>query len=79
MRLPQEDFCQAPGVSPALKYESHGGPGIADAMNLLLGSRLATQDRELFLNHRFCSGCWLQLMVTGRISACLSSLKHRSG
>jgi len=48
MRLPQEDFCQALGVSPALKYESHGGPGIADAMKLLLGSRLAGQDRELF-------------------------------
>jgi len=48
MRLPQEDFCQALGVSPALKYESHGGPGIADAMKLLLGSRLAGQDRELY-------------------------------
>jgi len=44
MRLPQEDFCQALGVSPALKYESHGGPGIADAMKLLLGSRLAAID-----------------------------------
>lgn len=48
MRLPQEDFCQALGVAPALKYESHGGPGIADAMKLLLGSRLATPDREMF-------------------------------
>lgn len=48
IRLPQEDFCQAPGVSPVLKYGSHGGPGIVDAMNLLLGSRLATQGRELF-------------------------------
>ena len=48
MRLPQEDFCQALGISPALKYESHGGPGIADAMKLLLGSRYATQDREMF-------------------------------
>jgi len=26
MRLPQEDMCQALGYSPALKYESHGGP-----------------------------------------------------
>ena len=30
MRLPQEDFCQALGVSPALKYENHGGPSIQD-------------------------------------------------
>ena len=26
LRLPQEDFCQALGVPPHLKYESHGGP-----------------------------------------------------
>lgn len=25
LRLPQEDFCQALGIAPALKYESHGG------------------------------------------------------
>ncbi|WP_291971863.1 HipA domain-containing protein [Candidatus Symbiopectobacterium sp.] len=48
MRLPQENFCQALGIPPALKYESDGGPGIADAMRLLLGSRLATHDREMF-------------------------------
>jgi serine/threonine-protein kinase HipA len=48
MRLPQEDMCQALGYSPALKYESHGGPGIADIMTLLLGSRRSNQDRETF-------------------------------
>jgi serine/threonine-protein kinase HipA len=48
MRLPQEDMCQALGYSPALKYESHGGPGIAEIMTLLLGSRRSTQDRETF-------------------------------
>ena len=31
MRLPQEDFCQALGVPPHLKYESDGGPGLCDA------------------------------------------------
>jgi serine/threonine-protein kinase HipA len=30
MRLPQEDFCQALGVPPHMKYESEGGPGLAD-------------------------------------------------
>ena len=30
LRLPQEDFCQALGVPPHLKYESHGGPGVPD-------------------------------------------------
>jgi serine/threonine-protein kinase HipA len=48
MRLPQEDMCQALGYSPALKYESHGGPGIAEIMTLLLGSRRAMHDRETF-------------------------------
>lgn len=48
MRLPQEDFCQALGVSPALKYESDGGPGIKDGMALLRGSQRANQDRETF-------------------------------
>jgi len=48
MRLPQEDFCQALGVAPALKYESDGGPGMVDAMRLLLGSQEAGRDRERF-------------------------------
>jgi serine/threonine-protein kinase HipA len=32
MRLPQEDMCQALGVSPNLKYQSNGGPGMAKIM-----------------------------------------------
>ncbi len=63
MRLPQEDFCQALGVSPALKYESHGGPGIADAMKLLLGSRLAGQDREMFFNAQILF--WMLAAIDG--------------
>lgn len=63
MRLPQEDFCQALGVSPALKYESHGGPGIADAMKLLLGSRLAGQDREMFFKAQILF--WMLAAIDG--------------
>lgn len=63
MRLPQEDFCQALGVSPALKYESHGGPGIADAMKLLLGSRLAAQDREMFFKSQILF--WMLAAIDG--------------
>ncbi len=49
MRLPQEDMCQALGVSPNIKYESDGGPGIEAIMRLLLGSREASADRaQLF-------------------------------
>ena len=48
MRLPQEDMCQALGVSYHLKYQSDGGPGIKDIMNLLLGSANAIEDRDMF-------------------------------
>jgi len=49
VRLPQEDLCQATATPPALKYESDGGPGIAAAMDLLLGSERAEDDRRDFL------------------------------
>jgi serine/threonine-protein kinase HipA len=48
MRLPQEDLCQALGVAPSRKYQSDGGPGIAEIMNVLLGSKQAKTDREQF-------------------------------
>ena len=48
-RLPQEDFCQALAVPPDRKYESDGGPGIADALKLLSGSASPEVDREQFL------------------------------
>jgi serine/threonine-protein kinase HipA len=34
-RLHQEDFCQALGLVPAVKYENEGGPNVADCGNLL--------------------------------------------
>ena len=37
-RLPQEDFCQALGDPPRQKYETDGGPGMAECMRLLTGS-----------------------------------------
>jgi serine/threonine-protein kinase HipA len=48
MRLPQEDMCQAMGVSPAMKYEKDGGPGIRKIMDLLLGSNKPESDRPGF-------------------------------
>ncbi len=33
--LHQEDLCQAMGVEPAFKYQSDGGPGLADAAKVL--------------------------------------------
>jgi serine/threonine-protein kinase HipA len=34
-RLHQEDFCQALGLVPAVKYESEGGPDVADCARLI--------------------------------------------
>jgi len=48
IRLPQEDMCQATGASPLRKYQSDGGPGIAQIMELLLGSDHAEQDLRRF-------------------------------
>ncbi len=53
MRLPQEDLCQALAISPGLKYESDGGPGIQDIMTILLGSREAANDRKRFMKAVF--------------------------
>ena len=48
MRLPQEDMCQALGVSYNIKYQSDGGPGIKEIMELLLGSANSIEDRDMF-------------------------------
>jgi serine/threonine-protein kinase HipA len=47
-RLPQEDFCQALGVSAARKYEADGGPGISEGLALLAGSDQPADDRVVF-------------------------------
>jgi serine/threonine-protein kinase HipA len=46
-------MCQALGISPALKYESDGGPGIAQIMELLLGSSNGLTDRKTFMTQVF--------------------------
>jgi serine/threonine-protein kinase HipA len=48
LRLPQEDCCQALSVPPELKYQSHGGPGIARILGLLRGSDTPDEDRLTF-------------------------------
>ncbi|WP_321782169.1 type II toxin-antitoxin system HipA family toxin [Paraburkholderia sp. J94] len=49
LRLPQEDFCQALGVAPHLKYEAEGGPGVREIADLLRQSQQARADIETFL------------------------------
>ncbi|TVT34453.1 type II toxin-antitoxin system HipA family toxin [Marinobacter vinifirmus] len=63
MRLPQEDFCQALGISPALKYESDGGPGLRQCMKILEGSQNARQDRDRFFKTQLVF--WLLAAIDG--------------
>jgi len=49
LRLPQEDMCQALGILPTGKYESHGGPGIGDCLDLLKSSDHPDADRRAFM------------------------------
>ena len=48
IRLPQEDFCQALGVSPLQKYEADGGPGISRILDVLRSSSQRELDRRNF-------------------------------
>jgi serine/threonine-protein kinase HipA len=63
LRLPQEDFCQALGRSPSLKYQADGGPGIAEIMQILLGSEDASHDREQFFRSQILF--WLLAATDG--------------
>lgn len=49
LRLPQEDFCQALGLPPSLKYESDGGPGASNVLAVLRQSAQPQRELETFL------------------------------
>ena len=63
LRLPQEDCCQALSVPPARKYESDGGPGIVDILNLLKGSDDPRHDQTLFIKAQIVF--WLMAATDG--------------
>lgn len=49
LRLPQEDCCQALSIPPTRKYQSDGGPGIVQILELLRGSDNPLDDQRTFL------------------------------
>jgi serine/threonine-protein kinase HipA len=63
MRLPQEDMCQALGLSSNLKYQADGGPGIKEIMRLLLGSSNSKNDRDFFYRAQILF--WLLAAIDG--------------
>lgn len=48
-RLVQEDFCQATGSSPLVKYENEGGPGLQQMFTLLQQSQQADTDMRTLM------------------------------
>ncbi|NHZ99971.1 type II toxin-antitoxin system HipA family toxin [Massilia sp. CCM 8734] len=48
-RLVQEDFCQATGSSPLVKYENEGGPGLQQMFTLLQQSQQAVTDMRTLM------------------------------
>lgn len=50
LRLPQEDFCQALGVSPTNKYEADGGPGVEQIAQVISNSQRARADLKTVLS-----------------------------
>jgi serine/threonine-protein kinase HipA len=49
LRLPQEDFCQATGTSPLVKYENEGGPGLSKLFSILQQSATYEDDMRTLM------------------------------
>lgn len=49
LRLPQEDFCQATGNPPSLKYQADGGPGMREISQILQQSSARDADMRTFI------------------------------
>jgi serine/threonine-protein kinase HipA len=49
LRLPQEDCCQALSIPPSRRYQSEGGPGMVDVLNLLKGADRPLEDQRNFM------------------------------
>ena len=62
-RLPQEDLCQALGVPSVQKYESDGGPGIVQCLQVLSGSAAPAIDSARFVMAQFAF--WLLGAIDG--------------
>jgi serine/threonine-protein kinase HipA len=63
IRLPQEDMCQALGVSPLRKYQADGGPGISEIMEILSHSDHAEHDKAQFFKAQIIF--WLMAATDG--------------
>jgi serine/threonine-protein kinase HipA len=63
LRLPQEDFCQANGLPPTMKYEVDGGPGFGAIAQQLTQSTESEKDRNDFLTSQVLF--WMLAAIDG--------------
>lgn len=75
-RLPQEDFCQAAGVSHEQKYESSGGPGIPQILQILARADHPIADRRRFALTQLAF--WMLAAIDGHAKN-FSIFHHRGG
>ena len=61
-RVHQEDLCQALSVPPTLKYQTDGGPGVAQIADLIL--RLGVEDRQISAR-RFLEALAFNVLIGG--------------
>lgn len=74
-RRPQEDFCQALGWPGHKKYESEGGPGMKDILDVLAFSAESTRNRRDFAKAQLIF--WLMAATDGHAKN--FSLFHEPG
>ncbi len=77
LRLPQEDCCQALSVPSAKKYESDGGPGLPDLLDLFIGSDKPGYDRKMIL--KATVAFWLLAAIDGHAKNFSLFLHPRGG
>jgi serine/threonine-protein kinase HipA len=63
LRVPQEDCCQALSYPPTRKYQSDGGPGMADIFEFLKASDDPAYDRFIFMKAQIAF--WLLGAIDG--------------
>lgn len=63
LRVPQEDCCQALSIPSTRKYQSDGGPSMADMFEFLKGSDNPDHDQRMFLKAQITF--WLLAAIDG--------------
>ncbi len=77
LRVPHEDFCQALGYPPGMKYQSDGGPGVRDGLDLLKASDQPEKDQLEFLRAQILF--WLLGATDGHAKNFSTQLKFGGG